>query len=136
MSATNQDQNKQAVDAELMQTNAMQDRRIKNLEAQLKLAVDALAKVNNEKKAQIAADRQALVDQIVADGKGKLTADSLKDMEMPELKAMRIMADVQGTSNQRELFASVAALQAEQDSRKAPLLTAGKWNGKEWIGGL
>jgi hypothetical protein len=113
-----------ATDADLMQTNAMLKRRIDALEDQLKLAVDALSKVNDQKKAQDIAEKQDLIDHLVADSCGKLTVDSLKDASIRELKSMRIMADALGTS-QDKMFASVASLQAERDQRTKPQLTAG-----------
>lgn len=128
---------KPVTDADLMQTNAMQNKRIENLEAQLKLAVDALSRVNDQKKAEAAAERQNLIDHLVADSAGKLTVETLKDVGMTELKAMKIMADTLGTS-QDKMFASVAALQAERDQRSKPHLTAGYFDRetKSWKGGL
>jgi hypothetical protein len=114
-------------DADLMQSNAMLTRRNTTLEAQLKLAIDALSKVNDQKRAQDTAEKQDLIDHLVADSAGKLTVESLKDMDMPQLKSMRIMADALGTS-QDKMFASVAALQAQQDQKRTPILTAGYYD--------
>jgi hypothetical protein len=106
-----------ATDAELMRTNAMQTKRIEKLEEQLKLAVDALAKVNDQKKATDEAERQSLINHLIIDSGNKLTVDNLKDMTMQELKSMSIMADALG-SNQDKMFASVAAMQADQSKPK------------------
>lgn len=116
MTDQNQD-SKPATDAELMQTNVMLSKQVSKLEAQLKLATDALVKVNDQKKAQDAAEKQDLIDHIVADSKGKFTADALKDLDIRELKAMKIMSDTL-ESTKDEMFASVAALQAERDGKK------------------
>jgi hypothetical protein len=106
-----------ATDADLMQTNAMLTKRVAKLEDQLKLSIDALAKINDKQKAQAAADKADLIDHLIADSKGKLTKDTLNDLDIRELKSMKIMADTLGSS-QDDMFASVAALQTERDNKK------------------
>jgi hypothetical protein len=118
-----------ATDADLMQSNAMLNKRVQNLEAQLKLAVDALAKVNDQKRASDAAEKADLITHLVADSGNKLTAEALDAMSMSELKAMQIMADAAGSSSDK-MFASVQALQAAQDQKNRPYLTAGYFDHK------
>jgi uncharacterized coiled-coil protein SlyX len=131
MSETQQDQKniQPATDADLMRTNAMQAKHIEALNEQLKLAVDALAKVNDEKSARDEAERQSLINHLIIDSGNKLTVDSFKDMTTKEIKAMRIMADSLGSS-QEKMIASVAAMRADQ--LKPKLQGIDYWDGTQW----
>ena len=118
----------------LMRENEMLKAEVKVRTDQVRQATDIAIKANDAQKARDEAERQVLIDKIVVDSNRKFTPETLADKNMRELQLinMAIQTSLDHT------FASVAALQAEQDSHKAPLLTVGKWDAatQKWIGGL
>lgn len=120
-------------DADLMRENEMLKAKITLREKQLKQAIDIANKANQQQKAKEDAEKQSLISRIVLDSNNKFTPENLKDKTLSELHLMKTVLD----TSLDQTFTSIAAYQAEADSRKKPLLTAGAWDSKKksWVGG-
>ena len=139
MSENKTDQSaKPATDAEelgrLRRENEMLRAEVKVRTDQVRQATDIAVKANEIQKARDEAERQTLIDKIVVDTNQRFTADTLKDKTLKELQLMHTVVQ----TSMDHTFASVAALQAEQDQRKKPYLSVGAWDAanKKWVGGV
>jgi hypothetical protein len=118
MSETQTDQTKTETDAELitrlLRENEMLKAEVKVRTDQVRQATDIAIKANQAQEARDAAEKQNLIDKIVVDSNRKFTPEMLKDKSLKELQLMNTVIQ----TSYDHTFASVAALQAEQDKKK------------------
>lgn len=121
-------------DAELLKEVEMLKIKNGKLEGMLKQAIDIANKANAERAAKDEAEKADLITCIIIDSDKKFTAEQLQTKSLSDLRLIKTVLD----TRKEATFASVAALQAEQDKKHAPYLTVGAWDAKkqEWIGGL
>lgn len=117
-----------------MQEIEMLKAKLRVREDQIQTAIKIANKANDQQAARDGAEREDLINRIVADSNYKWTRDELKDKTKSEL----VLLNTHLSKGLDQTFASVAAYQAEQDKKARPLLTAGAWDSqnKKWIGGL
>ncbi len=119
---------------DLIQENEMLKVRLDTREKQMRILLDRDNQNEETKKAQAEAERQDLIEHVIIESNSKYTRDELKDKPLSEIRTIHTSVNKFAGHD----FASVAAYQAEQDRKKAPSLTVGKWDYRkeEWIGGV
>ena len=121
-------------DAELIRENESLRAKVELREKQLQDAIKIANKAITIEKAKEDAERDSLVNRIVLDSNNKFKPEDLNDKTLSELRLIQTVLD----KSLDQTFASIAAIQADAQRRKEPLLTAGAWDSKkkEWIGGV
>lgn len=137
MSTSEQQKEKQATDenqthdyASLAKENEMQRVRIKQLETQLRQAIDIAQRVKQRDEARDEAAKHQLLTSIMQDS--KYTREQLAVKSLDELQTIRTAID---NAIERE-FANVAAQIDSQNTPRKPSLTVGEWKDGKWTGGL
>ncbi|MFA5365919.1 MAG: hypothetical protein WC325_12120 [Candidatus Bathyarchaeia archaeon] len=131
---TPENQNVVANDLDLLRKVERLEAQVKVREDQLKQAIDIANKANDQQKVRDEAEKIDLIERIVVDSNRKFTPSELADKSLRELNLIKLAID----KSLDATFASVAALQAEQNRKNQPLLTAGAWDNKSqsWVGGI
>lgn len=104
--------------------------RLKIRDDQLKQAITIANRANSETKARDNAQKQMLVSSIQMDS--DFTQDELEKKHLNDLRTIRVTLD----KSMAKTFASVAADMDAEKRKQVPFLTAGKWNGEKWVGGI
>ncbi len=131
MSTDQKQEPKVQTDADLISANAMLRAEVEARKNQIRQASDLFNRISAEKDAAVLAEKNRVVDSIMED----VPKANRDDYAAKDLKTLQdINTALKMMSNRA--FASVAASDAEQERRSKPQLTAGKWDGKTWIGGL
>jgi hypothetical protein len=123
---------KASTDADLMRENSMLRAEVEARKNQIKQATDLVTRVNQERKAAEDAEKNRLIDTIMADS--AYTKDQLVGMDLKDLQTINTTLKL----NNNKTFAAVAADIAAQEQRAKVQLTAGAWDAveKKWVGGL
>ena len=135
MSADTDKQLKDLQDANtnLIRENEMLKTQLGQYKSQLKEAVDTFNIFRTKEQSREEAEREELMQSIEHDTKGRITKESLKNLNGADLKLMRTTIDRARVSS----FISVAADNAEEKPKKVKN-TVGEWDPdtKSWKGGL
>jgi len=123
---------KASTDADLMRENQMLRAEVEARKNQIKQATDLVTRVNQERKAAEDAEKNRLIDTIMADS--AYSKDQLSGMDLKDLQTINTTLKL----NNNKTFAAVAADIAAQDAKRKVFLSAGAWDAqkKEWVGGL
>lgn len=126
--------NELKTDADLVRENEMLKAKLTLREDQLKQAITIANKANEKAHAVDEAERESLISRIVIDSNNKFKPEELKDKTLAELRLMQTVLD----KSLDHTFASIAAIQADEERRTKPFFTAGAWNPekKKWEGGI
>lgn len=108
----------------LLAKSTSQATKIEQLTAQLKDSTDALVIIKEKMDAAEKEEKDAVINEIVRDSNGKLTAESLQDQDLDKLYFL------QDALNKAEPKTFVSVMrQREQDSHKPPVYgTVGQYN--------
>lgn len=101
-------------DTDLMRENEMLKAKVTKLEGYLSQAIDIANKANDQAKVREEAEKADLIDRIKVDSNNRISPETLKNKSLNDLRLIKTTLDV----SRDDTFASVAALQAEKDSKK------------------